>query len=138
MLAIRLCLRDGADWVSARGTSSARVLCGLLLIGMAACRNGHASTAAAAEAPDSLMPRTTARAAADAHVEPAPRQCVVFLHGKSGKGEPILQGPVYSLVRPNGNAEGWGGRQWIYFPEPRYAEVRQIVERAIQDSGCER
>lgn len=133
MVANRFCLRRAIH-----RARHARAFCGLLLLSSAsACHSRNGSTAAAA-APESLAPRAVAPVADDAHAKPAPRQCVVFLHGKSGKGEPLLQGPVYALVRPNGNAEGWGGRQWIYFPESHYAEVRQIVARAIEESGCER
>ena len=38
--------------------------------------------------------------------------------------------------RPTGNAEGWGGRQWLYFPEDRYTEAVGIVRSAIDAAGC--
>jgi hypothetical protein len=103
-----------------------------------ACRQGDTGASASVQALPSVLEPSRAATEADATPAQPPKQCVVFLHGKSGHGEPILRGPVYSLVRPNGNAEGWGGRQWIYFPEPRYAEVRASVARAIDDSGCTR
>jgi hypothetical protein len=39
-------------------------------------------------------------------------------------------------VRPGGNAPGWGGRQWLYFPEEGYSRVRDIIGEAIQREGC--
>jgi hypothetical protein len=39
-------------------------------------------------------------------------------------------------VRPNGNAPGWDGLQWLYFPESKYQAVRSIIARAITDAGC--
>jgi hypothetical protein len=63
-------------------------------------------------------------------------KCVVHLHGKSGAGaRPRGAGSVTHL-RPSGNAPGWGGRQWLYFPESGYQEVRSLVARAIEESGC--
>ena len=106
----------------------------LVALLLASCRQGDTRASAATQAlPSALQPSQTETDAAL-----AAKQCVVFLHGKSGKGEPILRGPTYALVRPNGNAEGWGGRQWIYFPEARYIEVRDTIARAIAESGCTR
>ena len=39
-------------------------------------------------------------------------------------------------VLPTGNADGWGGRQWLYFPDERYAEARDIVATAAVEAGC--
>jgi hypothetical protein len=41
-------------------------------------------------------------------------------------------------VRPAGNAPGWGGLQWLYFPEERYREVRDVVSQAVTKEGCGR
>ncbi|MFT3851517.1 MAG: hypothetical protein QM733_02045 [Ilumatobacteraceae bacterium] len=41
-----------------------------------------------------------------------------------------------SRSRPPGNAAGWGGRQWLYFPDDRYAEAVAIVRSAIDATGC--
>ncbi len=43
-----------------------------------------------------------------------------------------------SYISPTGNEAGWGGRQWLYFPDERYDEAREIVRTAIDDVGCER
>ena len=32
--------------------------------------------------------------------------------------------------------ERWGGRQWLYFPDDRLAEVREIVAKAVAANGC--
>jgi hypothetical protein len=67
----------------------------------------------------------------------APEQrCVVFLHGKSGTGFPTERGASYLRVGPTGNADGWGGRQWLYFPEAKLAELRTLVGDAIAREGC--
>jgi len=40
------------------------------------------------------------------------------------------------MAHPSGNAKGWGGRQWLYFPDSKYLKARQIVEDALDDVGC--
>jgi hypothetical protein len=66
------------------------------------------------------------------------RRCVVHLHGKGERGAAptIVDGLVH--LWPDGNGEGWGGRQWLYFPEDRYLEVRRIISDAIVSAGCTR
>lgn len=39
-------------------------------------------------------------------------------------------------LRPGGNGEAWGGRQWLYFPDDRYREMRDAIAAAIQNAGC--
>ncbi len=71
--------------------------------------------------------------------ESGPQQkCVVFLHGKSGGGFATQTRAEYLFVAPTGNADGesWGGRQWLYFPDDRLTETRQIIAQAIADNGC--
>jgi len=72
-------------------------------------------------------------------IPPSPaKRCIVHLHGKSGTGAAAsLEGDVTHL-RPSGNAPGWGGLQWLYFPDDGYAEVQRIVSRAISEAGCGR
>ena len=41
-----------------------------------------------------------------------------------------------SSCRRRGNADGWGGRQWLYFPEERYTEAVGVVRSAIDAMGC--
>ena len=62
--------------------------------------------------------------------------CVIGLHGKGGSGSATAQRDGYVLVSPTGNAAGWGGRQWLYFPEERYTEAVGIVRAAIDATGC--
>jgi hypothetical protein len=66
----------------------------------------------------------------------AGKRCVVLLHGKGGTAQPgrVTEGTTF--IQPGGNADGWGGRQWLYFPEARYQEVRAIVQSAIDGAGC--
>jgi hypothetical protein len=74
---------------------------------------------------------------ADAGAQPG-RRCVVFLHGKGGGGGPSLSADGYLRVAPVGNADGWGGKQWLYFPDARLAEVRASVASALEGAGCTR
>jgi hypothetical protein len=65
----------------------------------------------------------------------ASSRCVVRLHGKGGAGssdETDRRGFVD--ISPTGNADGWNGRQWLYFPDGQYAEARDIVVEAVE--GC--
>jgi hypothetical protein len=62
-------------------------------------------------------------------------RCIVRLHGKSGTGaDTVVEGGV-SYIAPSGNAEGWGGRQWLYFPDADYEAARAIVADAV--ASCE-
>jgi pimeloyl-ACP methyl ester carboxylesterase len=62
-------------------------------------------------------------------------RCVVRLHGKGGTGADSFTDGGTTVISPTGNADGWGGRQWLYFPDDRYEEARAIVESSIE--GCE-
>ena len=63
-------------------------------------------------------------------------RCVVRLHGKGGDGSSsTIEDDVVDLY-PAGNAEGWGGRQWLYFPDEHYDEALAIVVNAVDDAGC--
>jgi hypothetical protein len=73
--------------------------------------------------------------AAPAGVDGAP--CIVRLHGKGGgPGGTEQLGDGVLEVEPGGNAAGWGGRQWLYFPESGYAAARAIVQQSIDEAGC--
>jgi hypothetical protein len=58
------------------------------------------------------------------------------LHGKGGDGAETALEDGVSVISPRGNAEGWGGRQWLYFPDGEYTAARQVVEDAT--AGCGR
>jgi hypothetical protein len=68
----------------------------------------------------------------------AGKRCVLHMHGKSGSGGPTLVTDGITHLHPNGNAEGWGGRQWLYFPENQYKGVRDIVAGSIAAAGCDK
>lgn len=68
----------------------------------------------------------------------AGKACVVELHGKGGTGAGTSVSGDLTFVHPTGNASGWGGRQWLYFPESGYEQVRQTVGAAIDQAGCGR
>lgn len=82
-------------------------------------------------------PPSGAKTASMASIGPSER-CVVHLHGKSGRGRaPHVRDGVAHLY-PDGNAPGWGGLQWLYFPEAKYEEVRSTVSQAIGAAECQR
>jgi hypothetical protein len=62
-------------------------------------------------------------------------RCLVRLHGKGGNGADTTTKDGVTVLSPPGNAEGWGGRQWLYFPEESYVAARNLVGAAI--AGCE-
>jgi dienelactone hydrolase len=69
--------------------------------------------------------------------EPTEGRCVLRLHGKGGEAQPTeVEGGV-TYVEPGGNAAGWGGREWRYFPESAYEDARDIVVDAADEEGCE-
>ena len=57
------------------------------------------------------------------------------LHGKGGGGAETVVEDGVSVISPDGNAEGWGGRQWLYFPDGEYTAARKVVEDAT--AGCD-
>jgi hypothetical protein len=61
-------------------------------------------------------------------------RCLVRLHGKGGQGAETVVDDGVSVISPTGNADGWGGRQWLYFPDEQYTTARDTVERSIE--GC--
>lgn len=68
---------------------------------------------------------------------PTADRCVIALHGKGGNGEPprVLADSSVRLA-PSGNAAGWDARQWLYFPDARYDQARQVVADLITAAGC--
>jgi hypothetical protein len=73
--------------------------------------------------------------------EDAPTDCLVLLHGKGGTGQASFAttdagGTSVLVISPTGNADGWDGRQWLYFPDAEYTAARTIVDDAV--AGCVR
>ena len=68
----------------------------------------------------------------------AEKACVVRMHGKGGGGAATVVAFGISVVRPTGNANGWGGRQWLYEVEGDYRTARGVVVGAVDDEGCTR
>ncbi len=61
-------------------------------------------------------------------------RCTVMLHGKGGNGaSPVMVDDRTARIAPSGNADGWSGRQWLYFPDDRYEEARQVVVDAARN-----
>lgn len=62
-------------------------------------------------------------------------RCLVRIHGKGGSGAEPRVADGRAILSPTGNAAGWNGRQWVYFPDERYREALAIVQAAV--AGCE-
>jgi hypothetical protein len=99
----------------------------------------------AAVTPSAAAPVAAAPVAATPAPPPPPEpaadsaavvQCVVSLHGKGGSGRATTTSGAVVRLFPTGNASGWGGRQWLYFPESGYQSARSIVTAAIDSAGC--
>jgi hypothetical protein len=61
------------------------------------------------------------------------------LHGKGGGGQAERTGD--DGVRrsfPAGNESGWGGRQWLYYPDTDYQRARTIVADDVAAGRCAR
>ena len=91
---------------------------------------GCASPSGTSSDTSSVAPAGTAASPADAS-----ERCLVRLHGKGGQGAPSFTADGVTVVAPSGNAEGWGGRQWLYFPDVEYDAARRIVDGEIE--GCD-
>jgi pimeloyl-ACP methyl ester carboxylesterase len=92
-----------------------------------ACGGGDESSSPSPSSPSPSSSATAPSAQAE--------RCTVLLHGKGETGAaPTVAGDVATL-RPTGNADGWGGRQWLY-DDDRYDEARAIVADAIGGAGC--
>lgn len=71
--------------------------------------------------------------------EPTPADdCLVRVHGRTDNGKQSELVGDTAEIWPSGNDEFGNGRVWIYFPEDRYAEARDIVAAAIADNECQR
>jgi hypothetical protein len=103
----------------------------LLGMGAVACQRRH-ETAAATAVSDPPGPSATLVPASPS------KRCLVFLHGKSGVGRAASVTDGVTRLNPGGNAPGWGGLQWAYYPEDGYRVVRGTVAKAITDAGCGR
>lgn len=67
------------------------------------------------------------------------RDCIVSLHGKGGGGQPSwTDSRGVRRIYPAGNAPGWGGRQWLYWPEENYRSARTVIDDALSVEGCGR
>jgi len=95
------------------------------------------ATASSAPAPTSISAAATAGSGATTSSSgTGGKRCLVRLHGKSGTGADPVERDGYVELSPTGNAEGWGARQWLYFPADRYNEARDVVTAAVDSAGC--
>jgi hypothetical protein len=79
-------------------------------------------------------PEGSAATTVDSVANAVDARCVVRLHGKGGSGgETTVDAAGVRTILPTGNAEGWGGRQWLYFPDDEYEAARAIVVDAVAD-----
>lgn len=61
-------------------------------------------------------------------------RCLVLLHGKGSTGADTVTDGDVTIIAPTGNADGWGAKQWLYFPDDEFASARQIVADSV--AGC--
>ena len=114
-----------------------------------AATSAPATTAAPALPQSDPPPTTTPPPAAPVTTAPPPpppppaaasgKPCIVSLHGKGGGGQGEWTGS--DGVRhsfPAGNAPGWGGLQWLYYPASSYQTARNIVANDVAAGGCGR
>jgi hypothetical protein len=66
---------------------------------------------------------------------PPSGKCLVRLHGKGGTGAATTTLGEITVISPTGNADGWGAKQWLYFPDEEYAAALAIVRQAVV--GCD-
>jgi pimeloyl-ACP methyl ester carboxylesterase len=60
-------------------------------------------------------------------------RCIVRLHGKGGTGaDDVVNSDGVLEISPAGNADGWGGRQWLYFPDEALDAAVEIVRDAAE------
>lgn len=64
-------------------------------------------------------------------------RCVVRLHGKGGQGGSSTVEAGVATLYPEGNAAGWGGRQWLYFPEDSYLSALAAVTESVSAAECD-
>jgi pimeloyl-ACP methyl ester carboxylesterase len=107
-------------FAAGRRVAASLVLAAALLV--SACGREAAMSAAIPAAP--LLPPGAAK------------KCVLLLHGKGGGAQPGSVNADIEYLRPGGNAEGWGGREWRYFPEEGHAQVRASLDAALTAAGC--
>lgn len=67
---------------------------------------------------------------------PSGKRCVVFLHGKGGSGAPTTIEGGNTWIWPTGNADGWGGRQWLYATSTEYNQALTIINNALAPEAC--
>src|SRR5262245_20425428 len=106
-----------------------------------ACGGDDDGDASTSTAPSSVVTSVTTSAGTATSAGSSPTtsgtaagRCLVRLHGKGGGGGPTTTSGDVTELAPTGNADGWGGRQWLYFPDDEYAAAAAIVQDAA--SGC--
>ena len=62
-------------------------------------------------------------------------RCLVRLHGKGGVGAPTTTAGDVTVIAPTGNSDGWGAKQWLYFPDDEFDAARQIVADSVEGCG---
>jgi pimeloyl-ACP methyl ester carboxylesterase len=98
---------------------------------------GSASVPLAETTTGAIAPVAAAPPAPPAPAAPATLECVVRLHGKGGTGAPTtVDGNGVTTINPSGNGEGWGGRQWLYYPDNRYSAMLAGIAGNIDAARC--
>ncbi|MET0580009.1 MAG: hypothetical protein ABW122_15240, partial [Ilumatobacteraceae bacterium] len=114
--------RTGIRGPGLRGTAVGGVLAAL------------AATAVACGGDDGSSGATSSSTGSAVTVVPGGR-CLVRLHGKGGAGGPTTTDGDVTGLAPTGNSDGWGARQWLYFPEDQYDAARAVVAASVDGCG---
>ena len=64
-------------------------------------------------------------------------RCVVRLHGKGGQGGDSTVEAGVATLYPEGNVAGWGGRQWLYFPQESYLTALAAITESVSAAECD-
>jgi hypothetical protein len=89
------------------------------------------TTSVAAAAPDTTAGSSASTSSSTSSGAPSER-CLVRLHGKDGAGGEPSESDGVTILAPTGNADGWGAKQWLYFPDDQYDAARSIVADAVE------
>lgn len=65
-------------------------------------------------------------------------QCLIWLHGKGGNGGATTLDGGLAVVRPEGTAPGWDGRQWIYAEPGPFDDGVAVITEAADAADCRR
>jgi hypothetical protein len=137
------CGDDSTDVGNAAGARAAAVPATTTSTTTTSTTTSTTTTTTVAAPPETAPPPTAAPAPPppappreEVQSAPGGTRCLVRLHGKGGDGSGTSSRGGITVIQPAGNASGWGGRQWVYFPDATYRAARNGVAAAIDAEDC--